>query len=56
MSCKNCVYFEAGDSSVGLLDGCTHDILYDENDDIIDEVNDLITIYMMGNCPLKEEK
>lgn len=54
MSCKGCIYYESGDYSVGLQDGCTHDMLYDEDENIIDEINDLITAYMRGYCPLKE--
>ena len=54
--CKECVFHESGDTSVGLQAGCGHESLYDDNG-IIDEVNDQIIDYMSsGECPLKEEK
>ena len=56
MSCKSCIYYETGDDSVGMQSGCTHDILYDKNGNIIDEMNDLIVNYMSNDCPLKESE
>ena len=53
-SCINCIHFDSGDESVGLPAGCTHDSLYDENENLIDEANDLICSYMINGCPLKE--
>lgn len=52
--CKGCIYDDAGDLSVGINGGCTHDSLYDDDGNIIDEVNDLICSYMLNGCPLKE--
>lgn len=54
-SCYDCIHFDCGDESVGLLAGCTHDSLYDENGNLIDEANDLIFSYMIHGCPLKEQ-
>lgn len=34
LTCKDCTWHEQGDSSIGLNEGCTHPILYDENDNI----------------------
>lgn len=55
-SCKGCSYYEVGDESVGLNAGCTHDSLYNEDEEIIDEMNDIICDYMLNGCPLKETK
>ena len=41
-SCMTCAYYESGDSSIGLNKGCTHPILYDEDGNIIDEIDDMI--------------
>lgn len=40
--CHDCDFWESGDDSVGLAGGCTHPILFDENDELIPEANDLI--------------
>lgn len=53
-SCYDCIHFDCGDESVGLLAGCTHDSIYDEDGNLIDEANDLICSYMVNGCPLKE--
>jgi hypothetical protein len=42
VTCQDCEWFESGDSSVGIFEGCTHPILYDENDNVISEVESLI--------------
>lgn len=44
--CCKCQNFESGDSSVGLCDGCCADFLYDENDNIIQSHDDIISEYM----------
>lgn len=42
LTCKECEWFESGDSLIGLNEGCTHPILYDENGEIIPEAESLI--------------
>lgn len=42
LTCRDCEWYETGDQSIGIDDGCTHPILYDEQGSIIDEVNDMI--------------
>ena len=44
--CCKCQNFESGDSSVGLFDGCCADFLYDENDNIIQSHDNIISEYM----------
>lgn len=44
--CHSCEYFEPGDFSVGMIDSCEAPVLYDEEDEIIDSVNDKIINYM----------
>ncbi len=42
VSCCQCRFYDAGDESVGIFAGCIHPILYDEDDCLIEDVNDLI--------------
>lgn len=52
--CYSCCYYESGDSSVGLPDGCVCPVLYDADDNIIEKVNDMITGHMLNlgyGCP-----
>jgi hypothetical protein len=58
LTCRDCTYYESGDSSIGLNDGCTHPILYDEEGNIIDEVESLILdcINNPKHCILLERK
>lgn len=52
--CHCCEYFESGDPTVGLTDGCLTPNLYDENDEIIEKVNDKVAYFMelLGyGCP-----
>lgn len=58
LTCRNCVWFEEGDLSIGLNQGCTHPILYDEDENIIDEVEDLILKCLdePKHCILLEKK
>jgi len=42
LTCIGCVHYESGDDSVGLNEGCTHPILYDEDGNIIDDIEVLI--------------
>lgn len=58
ITCKDCVYYESGDSSVGLNEGCVHPILYDEEGNIIDEAESLILdcINNPKHCILLERK
>lgn len=42
LTCLDCTYHETGDSSIGLNEGCTHPILYDEAGEIIPETESLI--------------
>lgn len=53
-SCATCIHFEKGDMAVGISDGCTHSVLYDEDDNIIDECNNAIIECMENpsNCTL----
>lgn len=56
MLCRDCIYFEKGDDSVGLGCGCTHDFLYDDKGNLIESNNDIVVEYMVQEkCPLKEE-
>lgn len=56
MMCKNCIYYECGDFEVGLDEGCTHDSLYDESDNLIPEKVAMVERYMSEQqCPLKEQ-
>ena len=42
-TCDSCVYFEPEDYAAGIaFAGCTHAILYDDEDNIIEEINDAI--------------
>lgn len=57
--CHKCAYFESGDSSVGLTDGCVSSVLYDKNDEIIPKVDKRITEHMMNlgyGCPCFHRK
>lgn len=57
--CNFCGYFEPGDSSVGLPDGCETPVLFDENDEIIDKMNNKIIKHMehLGyGCPYFTKK
>ena len=58
LTCKDCAWYEEGDSSIGLNTGCTHPILYDENGDIIDEAESLILDCLSHprHCILLERK
>lgn len=59
VKCHSCVYFESGDSSVGLPDGCETSALYDNDDNIIEKINDRITEHMMNlgyTCPYYRRK
>jgi hypothetical protein len=52
--CYKCQYFESGDTSVGLAEGCTAPFLYDENDNTINSQNDKACEYMQlkgYTCP-----
>lgn len=42
LTCKDCNWYEEADYSVRLDAGCTHPILYDDEGNIIDDVNDMI--------------
>ena len=53
--CDGCKWYDNGDSSAGLESGCTHDFLYDNENNFIEEHNNIIVDYMaMNKCPLKE--
>lgn len=39
MRCYSCMWYEPGDSSVGLPEGCNSPALFDKNDDIIESVD-----------------
>jgi hypothetical protein len=55
--CIGCIYRETEGANGELIDGCIHDWLYNQNDDLIDKNNDVIVEYMLKNsCPLKEEE
>lgn len=59
IKCCSCAYFESGDSSVGLPDGCVTPALYDKDDNLIDKVNDRIAEHMMNlgyTCPYYRRK
>lgn len=52
--CQYCANYESGDMSVGMLDGCVADYLYDDNGDLQDDKNEKITEYMQRKgwtCP-----
>lgn len=56
--CHYCAYYESGDMSVGLLDGCEADYLYDDNGDYVaelrEDMNDKAVEYMQRKgwtCP-----
>ncbi|WP_346938297.1 hypothetical protein [uncultured Clostridium sp.] len=57
-TCKDCVWFEIGDDGIGLNEGCTHPILYDEDDNIIEEAESLILDCLSNpkHCILLEKK
>lgn len=58
LTCKNCVWNEEGDSSIGLNAGCTHPILYDEEENLISEMESLILECLSepNHCTLLEKK
>lgn len=58
LTCKDCTWYEEGDSSIGLNAGCTHPILYDEDDNVIDEAESLILDCLSNpkHCVLLEKK
>lgn len=58
LTCNDCTWYESGDSSIGLNEGCTHPILYDEEGNIIDEVESLILACLSNpkHCILLEKK
>lgn len=42
LTCENCSWYVERDLSIGEDAGCIHPILYDDDGNIIDEVNDMI--------------
>lgn len=42
ITCKDCIWHENQDVSVGISYGCCHPILYDDFGEIIDEINEAI--------------
>lgn len=55
IKCHSCQNYESADPSIGLIEGCIAEVLYDENDEIIEKMNNKIIHYMhdtLGyNCP-----
>ena len=54
IKCYSCEFFESGDYSVGLTDGCMVYALYDENDNIIEKIDKKISFHMSNlgyTCP-----
>lgn len=58
LTCKDCTWYEQGDSSIGLNEGCTHPVLYDEDENIIEEAECLILECLSNprHCILLERK
>ena len=59
IKCRSCAYYESGDSSVGLLDGCETPALYDKDDNLIKKVNDRVAEHMINlgyTCPYYRRK
>lgn len=58
LTCKDCIHHESGNLSVGINEGCTHPILYDEEGNIIEEVESLILDCLSNpkHCILLERK
>ena len=44
--CLDCEYYESGDMSVGLPDGCVANYLYDDSGEFRDDMNDKAVEYM----------
>lgn len=52
--CRYCANYESGDESVGIMDGCVGDYLYDENGNFQEDRNDKAVYYMSlkgWTCP-----
>lgn len=58
-TCKNCTWLESSETYFGFYsDGCSHPILYDDNGNIIEEINNLMIECMENpkHCCLMESK
>lgn len=58
VTCNACTWNESGDDSIGVGSGCTNDALYDENGELIPDMNDLILdcISNPRHCKLFQSK
>lgn len=58
LTCKDCTWHEEGDSTIGLNEGCTHPILYNEYGNIVDEAESLILDCLKNpkHCILLDKK
>lgn len=59
VNCSYCKHFESADQEAGILySGCIHPILYDDNDNLIEELNSLILVCLDNpkHCVLYEDK